>query len=1698
MASTVLPSADDLAELSRLHGEARYLDAYRLSQNFVPLEEWPGTEGLILAGRLASCWGDWPRSNRVHFKAWRAAPHDPGTIYYHALTLENRHGPFEALRFLHEQRGTLETATPSKHHIWLWLYQARLLALFRDFEAADTFLERAQPHRGDDAWWWVERARIFEIQDRYEEALAAAEEAMRLRPRYRQSIETKAHLLLLVNRDAEAIDLLRGALGYLQAANIAQMLAVYLSELELHAEALAAIERATEWLPCADRSQRAWLAARRSDALRFLGRTDEAAKAAREVKSPFHDHVAARIETPPADRRRVHLTVGFVRQHHMTCAPATLTALSRFWEKPVDHLELAKLICYDGTPDHEERHWAETHGWIVREFRVTWEFALALLDRGCPFTLTTVAPRSAHLQAVVGYDAALGLLLIRDPYQRTHGECIGEAFLTGCASHGPRGMVLVPTDRAELLAGLEFPDGELYDQWYALRRALERHDRRAAQAAGDRLSALASGHRLALLAQRELASYDGNLLRQLEATRALLALHPEESNFLLDEVQLLRALGRTAEMRERIRALVRRPAPDPLFLREYAEMLATDARTHRRSHQLFRRVLRRRSIDANNLRAFANLLWTQQHFVPATEIYRLAACVGDKAELHWDSFFSASRHTRAADACLALLRQREARLGAQSGQPIRTLFRAYEALDQTPVGFVALEAALARRPDDGELLLFAVECHGRFGRSEEAARLLAAAKERSPQSSWVRTAAHFAEIRTDHAAALGHWREILAMNPVDVGAHRAVARLVAMLEGREQALDFLRGSCEAHPSVIPLLSLWLEWLRGEEPAKILPTVDRLLALDPGNAWALREKSLLLGRQQKGEEALALADTACGIEPHSVLSRGVRGLALAALGRTAEARAEYESALRLSLDTYYMAELIHISADFAARGEAVAFLQAELIRQPVPEDAAFLRFRDIARNVLTPDETRAALEAILAAHPNHWAIWSALTLHLIDQGQTDAALARAKEAAERFPLSPRTWLDLANAQSHARQSPAEIESLRRALELSPAWGHASRALAAAHERALQLDAAEHVLRRAVGADPLDAIGHGHLADLLWRTGKKTEALALIERTLQLESGYDWAWDALDEWAKTTPDKSRATQLAEQMTQSRPGDAATWQRLARLQFHTPAVALATLDRALALNPRDVDLHDLRAHLLSAAGREDDAVAACRPAIFGDSPPRGLRGRAAWIEHHRGRTAAAIVQMRLVVKDHPDYAWGWSCLTEWYWTGNEFASALETASKWAWLAPLSATPLGYMAGAHKRLGKRREAKDAFWRALHRDPNYRYGAQALLELLVEDRELEEATRLLRHIETHLSPGDAQRAAVLYHIMRRDQVAAGAALAQLARLNSAPAHLLHECAKALGETGWRSTIEKALEPLLAEPTANPEIARVWVNAWAPDGAWGKLRKLDRSAATEAVKRTAWAAALEQLGRKRATWRLRWYRARRGEWLRAHAQTWGSMGYALVTSGRRRAAISWLKNWAEIKGCEPWMLYNLTWAYYQVKQPALAWPVVQAALALPNDNTRVDFLLWRGLECALRGDTAGAQEALAQTAAGTLDAEPKLLRAFTQLLVDFDSARVTSPANALRVAKAKLASLWAENNFAKANNGLLHFRARILRRLARDAGSWFTHVQSRLPAPGRQYVSSRPKGSGDNVSWWAIWIGFMVLSSLARSCSGHY
>ena len=87
-------------------------------------------------------------------------------------------------------------------------------------------------------------------------------------------------------------------------------------------------------------------------------------------------------------------------------APATLTAISRYWNMPAEHLQVAEEICYNGTPNYHERRWAKENGWFTREFTITETSAAAVRSAA-----QTAATRKARMSVMIPHFVRMSLPL---------------------------------------------------------------------------------------------------------------------------------------------------------------------------------------------------------------------------------------------------------------------------------------------------------------------------------------------------------------------------------------------------------------------------------------------------------------------------------------------------------------------------------------------------------------------------------------------------------------------------------------------------------------------------------------------------------------------------------------------------------------------------------------------------------------------------------------------------------------------------------------------------------------------------------------------------------------------------------------------------------------------------------------------------------------------------------------------------------------------------------------------------------------------------------------------------------------------------------------------------------------------------------------------------------------------------------------
>lgn len=1580
-APRIEPSPVVLRQIQDLYDRDLLLQAYRLSEQVGPLQHWRGTEARVLAGRLARALDGSRLGMKQIAAAYRADRHHPLAIYYYAEMMPATRGLLAARLFVHRHLDRFENAPDWLRADW-YLAVAKSHSNFRDFELSVEWMERAEKTAPGHVWVWTQKSYWLEAQDRHAESLESCERALSLRPHYRPAVSQKAILLQRLQRHDEALATLVGAVRHIESPSVAQQLAnLHVERGELD-DALRALDRYEQLAVCRESAHTDWLAGRRADIYRMKGDIAQSLAHARKSTGSFFKKIVAVMEAAPVNARRVLLPVPSVRQDRHTCAPATLTALCRYWSANVEHTDIVAEICYDGTNDHSERHWVEQNGFVAREFRVTWDAARALLDRGLPFALGTVETNSAHLQGIIGYDELRHTLLIREPSSNCVNEATGDGWLNDYRSSGPRGMAIVPRDKADLLDGIDLPEAALYDLYYRLQRALVSHDRNGAARALETMDIAAPGHRMTLQARKTLASYDDDYGAMVDCYDKLLEMFPGAGHLQLGKLGCLRRMTRRDDAVAFLTGIISQEKVDAVFWHRYASLIGDDNRAVPVALHWLRRAMRREPVEGLHYHAMANILWDIGRFSEALEVYRLAACLNDKDEHLAMSYFRATRFFHQTETGLAFLRDRVNRAGARSGDPVRSVFDACELLDRQADGFAALEEVMRLRPDDGDLMLFAARGRAANGQHDAAARLIDAARDKSSRSDWLRTAADLAGKRDECQDALALWREIAALQPMSVEAHRNIAELLARLEGDQAARDHLAGVAGLFPHHHGIHRLRVQWLRDAEPAEREVAARHLLSIDPLDSWARRELAVILEKAGRHDEALAESDAALALAPGESYNHFMRGWILELQGREADASASYRQAIRMSADTEdAIDQLLGLCETTAERREALAFVLAELERQVLFGDG-LLAYRRCARSTLPSDELLGHLQAANRARPDLWHSWSALIQQYIQDGRSDDAWQAALEATGRFPLLPRLWWDRADAALARKDSDAEVESLRQALTLNPNWSAAMRRLSETWQRAGNVEREHEILQRAVSRDPRDEFNRGYLADVLWRMDRKPEALDQLREAVTLAPGYEWAWDQLAKWGNTLGQPGLALDLARTLTGRRPGEARSWSILSRYlpEDGDAGEYLSALERAIALNPRLVTAHDSRAWKLSRLKRYDEALAACCPPAWGDEPPLLLQARAAWIEAERGNRKLAIDRTRAVVEQDPDYYWAWTNLADWYAAENDNDRYLEAGQALVRIAPSRAIPYGYRGDAFERMGRKDKARADFEKAIEIDPEYSFAAASLFDLQLATKQYDDAARTLEVLVAH-TPDDFTRARQVQLAARLgDRKRAAELLPALCDHEPTSRWPLDTATDAMIQAGMKRAMMRVLWRCLDFPGTSPRTGAIWINNLVcfqqPLVMWKLVSFVFRRWFKGVGLSAAYVRALAEGGHPGWLW---WYTLLFWSGLQSDTRLWGNVGHAHLALGLIRLGRRWIRGWHTRENLKPWMLVNVSQILLASNDVAEAVRVGQHALMLPEDHATNATRVQLALAQALTGQFAEADTLLREVDPKTLD-----------------------------------------------------------------------------------------------------------------------
>lgn len=1323
-----------LADIEALADRGLYCQALALGEtHWGAFKHWHTPPQRLMAARLLRHLGANRTADALVLAAYRKAPLDPEVMFYFARYILTRRGPFAALQLLQKQ-ALPPSITPAQQARWIAL-KAGVMVRYRDWDTAEKLLDdAARLDPGSDEIPY-QRAWLLTEQDRYADALALLEPLLDTALAYCGTAMQVAHLYDVMGRHNDAIALLQKNLPVYESVDIAMQLYTLLLDDERLDEAEICVARVQALVP----KDAAWV----NDTIAQLrfhrhyqkGDYTAAIDDLSHMRSIYYRRVREHLAAHQTEGRQTLLEVPFIRQHHMTCAPATFAAIARFYGYPVDHLQLAGQICYDGTPALEERRWISQNGWFVREFELNLDDIITLIDAGCPVGLATVEPGSAHMQAIIGYDTRRGIYLLRDPFYPRTQELLIEGAHQYYASTGPRCMVFVPQEKQAWLAALPLRYADFYDKYYAVLDALDQHARAQAISEFEALQAVAPHHRLTLWARRAIAHYDNDSATALKLVDQLREQYPDDLNLMVAKSSLLGSLGKQRERLEFLEACQARGINHPYLLQDLADLLAEDQRRQQETRHLLTTILKRQPLSATALWTLAGTLWSQREHEQAFVLYRLCICIQDKVEAYASSYFKAARHLRKTDEALAFLNHRVKLLGARAPNAHITLARAYEMLGREQDGLQTLNEALQTHAEDPWLVCEAFDMLLSNGEVERASTLLQGAGHVISEVDRLTRLASIESYRGNKHQQLALLQQILSLSPTDFHSIARIASLTAETHSVAEAVQFLEEKLQFNPHNARLMQEKLQYVRQLPLDERGALLDAMAQFHPDNVSLLVARAQFANAQGDRTLALQLLDQAIAIDNDAAWLLIIKGDVLMTCQQVDQARAVFQRALTLAVDTEGVFErLLATHTDFIGKQFALRYIHEQLMQQ-VSFGNGILEFQEIARRYLPDTDVARFLDTAVTVRPDLWQSWIAKTRFLNETHHAGEALICANEAVYRFPLLPRVWLERAGVKHILNDIDGEIQDLHHALQINPFYTHATVNLVNALEYQGQWQAASEALHQGILRTPNHGPFYGYRADLEWRSGQRENAIASIEKALILMPTYHWAWDRLLEWCRAQNQPSRAETFAANQVEQYPHIGQLWKRCAEA---TTDITQKTqfIERALQCAPRDSDFLLARCGLFVQQEKIADARQLIRETFAGTTLPSEVATYDAWLVYQDGRHTEAIEQLETLLRQDPAHYGAWRHLARWYHSRGQKEDCLRCARQLVKLYPQSNPSLVaaaeyFIAHANGDTALLTEAREYLERALRIDHADSYTFLTLVDLYFEQNDIAAVERL-------------------------------------------------------------------------------------------------------------------------------------------------------------------------------------------------------------------------------------------------------------------------------------------------------------------------------------------------------------------------------
>lgn len=1497
-------------------------------------------------------------------RSWRQFPEHPKLLPYYLRSLVRKKG---ALFALQQCREYLKRVEFEEAHQQLQLFEVSILSRFRDYQRAEQKIQSLKEALGDFKYF-VELADLEYQRDDLAKALNYYQLALEEKPGNRYCVQSVADILNRQGEKEEAIELLSHLTDRAQSvAVLCQLMGLAIENRQV-ALAYATLKRAEALVRPAQKESQRRLNPYRCDLLCLEGKYSEAIPYL-DTRSGYGSKLSERLQdVADGQGKRVILNVPFEQQKHMTCAPASITSLAQYWGVTYQQEEVSQAICYDGSPALEERRWLESQGWICREFDLDESSAIELIDQGIPLLLTTVEPGSAHLQVLVGYDANMGVFLIRDPNGPRLAEMLIQESLDYYASSGPRAVVVLPQEQAPKLESVELPAAELYDLLHQFRIAEHENDRAEAYAVYRKMAALSPQHRLTINVQRTLAQQDEDAGAELKQVEALLAQYPRDVNLQLSKVNLLSSLGAVKQKVNYLESLQESEQFHFLLKSRLANELRIDARKHAQVIELVSEVFAIDPFHPDTLVTYASVLWDQGDKEQAYEIYRFLICLEDKTEYYAECYFRAARHFKEVDQALHFLKERFEAYIDKSAGPAYSLYHALASIDDYQQGLDYLEKALNKRPDDGYLIHFYIDKLLSNGEEAKCRALLETSTAQQLKLKALEAEARLQERELKTQKAIDSWHALIAYSPLHNQANHSLLAHYFGSGRAQEGLAFIDQQLLRYPGNFNLLRVKLSQLDNShnwiEERK--NTLQQLIEHHPDDAWGyeqLAETSLYLNELEEAEQSV---QEALKINVSSEQAYLIYGRIAYANQDYPLARNKFRKAIELSCDCDdAYPYLIELAGTVEQVQQELSFINAQLKAQ-VSFGSGILEYQRTAQRWLEQEELIGCLTQLRAERPDLWQSHVALARAFAEYNELKQAEQVLQQAIAQFSLLPVLYSELATIYRKMGDLDAAEAPLQQAIEMSPSWTYPIQNLAEIYELQGRLEDAIALIQKACQRVPDAYVLKGFLADFYEKRGENEKAVQELLKALQLYPAYGWAWERVSELASASQLQNAKAILTE-AREKLPAD----EELLRIEAgfaQTPVEKIDILRHYLDERPRShTILHELlRSYLESEQYQQ--GLEFCNELQSQEHGKSTIAAHKAVFTYHLHHRTQAIEQMEALTQSDPNYYEAWRRLAHWHGAAGSKKSAQQALEECLRLYPNDVSVLSFVANHKQELGvaSAEEIRELLERAVRIEPQDNYSALTLFDLYFEAKEYEAAEQVLLRLKRfRQSAFITCRELELCAVQKGEPTQLLAIWAELLTAKEANSWVADTAWKRMKKLGLLERAIALSEELIHEGHSVDPIFVVFAFRYEIElhGANAMLRYLLTASDQEPLLDRKLEGYLDYLIEKNwpiAPKLISRYRER----LQQDLTNWGLVGRLHINRSQWLAAWDWYRPHLSREGIAPGVLYLASIAARSAQQWEAGCHLMERAISLPADNYREDIVVWYAFDQLLAGEFA--------------------------------------------------------------------------------------------------------------------------------------